>query len=191
MGLSGDEAVSDYESDTFYGRPGIDSHAGRSPVYFPVSIGKFILMSVVTGGLYELYWSYRNWSYIKQQHGLKILPFWRAWFTLFFHYDLLKRMKVDLGQLVPVDYSAGWLTVAYVLLNLAWRLPDPFFYVAFLAFLPVLPVVGAVNAANLGAVSPESMNSRLSGWNILAVVLFAAQWFGELLFWLRPDLLPS
>lgn len=105
-------AVSAEESDASAYRSDLSPGASQPAVYFPVSTRKFIVMSVATGGLYELYWSYRNWDYIKRRDGLKIMPFWRAWFTLFFHYDLLKRMKGDLGSLALVDYSPGWLTRA-------------------------------------------------------------------------------
>ena len=49
-----------------------------------VPTGKFILLSVITFGIYELVWFYRNWNLLKEDKGLKISPFWRAFFAPFF-----------------------------------------------------------------------------------------------------------
>jgi len=161
------------------------------PAYFPVSTTKFIVMSVATGGLYELYWSYRNWKFVKHHESRKIMPFWRAFFVLFFHYDLLKTIKRDLGVRVPVDYSAGWLTVAYLVWLLTWRLPDPFWIVSYMTFVPLLPVVAAINNANAGRVSDEHMNTRFTAWNVAMIVVFGVLQALNLALLLRPELLPS
>ena len=140
-------------------------------VFFPVSRTKFVVMSIVTFGLYDLYWSYKNWSYLKKQDGLKISPFWRAWFVLFFHYSLLQRMKNRLGHRTSATYNSAPLTVAYFALLLSARLPDPLSLLSMLSFIPVLPVVLAVEAAN-ASVPADLLNTRFSGWNVTAIVVF-------------------
>jgi hypothetical protein len=169
--------------------PEFDLPAGET-AYFPVSTLKFIVMSVVTGGLYQLYWSYRNWKFVKNHYKRKILPFWRAWFVLFFHYDQVRQIKTDLGARVLVDYRPGWLTIAYLVWLLVWRLPEPFSLVTYLDFVPLLPVVAAINAANRVSIPEERMNSRFSGWNLAVIAVFVILQVFRLVLTIWPGLSP-
>ncbi len=62
------------------------------PLYFPVSLLKLVIMSVVTAGIYEIYWMYKNWALVREREKLDIRPFWRAFFGFFFCYSLFKRV---------------------------------------------------------------------------------------------------
>ena len=42
------------------------------PRYYPVSTTKLVVLSILTGGLYEIYWFYKNWKWIKQRDGSSI-----------------------------------------------------------------------------------------------------------------------
>lgn len=152
-------------------------------VFFPVSAMKFAIMSLLTFGLYELYWGYRQWSYLKRSQGLKISPFWRAWFQLFFTYGLLKYIRgTALQHGSRVEYSSGWLTVGYlVTLVIGSRLPVPYGIVGALAWLFLLPVVNAVNEVNraLGT-SADQLNTKLAKWNWLAVAIGGLMWLAIL-----------
>ncbi len=48
---------------------------------FPVATHKFIVLSVCSLGIYELYWCYQNWKRLKQASGERLSPFWRAVFA--------------------------------------------------------------------------------------------------------------
>lgn len=169
----------------------VDLAPSEAVEYFPVSTLKFLVMDIATGGIYELYWFYKNWKYLKVRFGFKLSPFWRTFFAPLFCYDLMKRVREDVSARVPADYAAGWLATAYFLLNMAWRLPDQWSYVGYLTFLPLLPVVWAVNDANRHRVSSEAMNGRFSGWNIAMIVVFILLRALDVVFWIRPELLPS
>ena len=56
------------------------------------STGKFIILSILSLGIYELVWMYRNWKFFKEKEKTDISPFWRAWFAIFFIYFLLKKI---------------------------------------------------------------------------------------------------
>ena len=104
--------------------------------FSPVRLDKFVLMSILTFGLYELVWFYRNWRYVKQAENSNIWPWARAFFAPLWYYALLKRL----------DYTnAAILVVAYWLLVSLWRLPDPYFLVSTLSFLPLMPAVQRIN----------------------------------------------
>jgi hypothetical protein len=186
-----DEAPSLDASDEATIAAASDEQALEPPIYFPVSVPKMIVMSIASGGFYQLYWSYRNWKYIRQADDSTISPFWRAVFALFFHYSLVKRVKADTSARTVVLYHPALLTVLYLSLLLAWQLPGFWRYVSYLDFLALLPVVQAVNSANEGRAFPWSMNTRFTGWNLALIALAIAGLAIEVLRWVRPELWPS
>jgi hypothetical protein len=55
------------------------------PVFFPVSILKLVLLSLCSFGLYQFYWFYKNWQYVKEHERAHMRVAWRvlashAWF---------------------------------------------------------------------------------------------------------------
>src|SRR5258708_1698326 len=54
----------------------IPSQTGE-PLFFSVSLLKLLVMSTVTLGLYDLYWFYKNWTFVKERTARDISPFWR------------------------------------------------------------------------------------------------------------------
>ena len=137
-------------------------HDLRTGAYFPVSPRKFIALSVLTGGLYEIYWFYKNWAFIRSRDESRIVPLARALFAPLWYPALLVDLRRNLpnGPLIP----GGVLGPAaiYFLLTMSWRLPDPLWLVSFLSFVPLLPAVLRIN----GVVTPEVSDNyvRNSRW---------------------------
>jgi len=93
--------------------------SGAMFLYIPT--GRLIGMSIATFGLYQVYWIYRNWRFLKDRDGLNIQPFWRGVFGIFFISSLFNRIKTDAaGNRTPVgDFSAsgmstGWIVVILI-----------------------------------------------------------------------------
>ena len=63
-------------------------NSAKGPRYFYVSRLKFFLMWLCTFSLYEIYWSYKNWTYIKERDERNISPVWRSVFAPFWYYSL-------------------------------------------------------------------------------------------------------
>jgi len=63
--------------------------------YYPVSSLKFYLLSVFTGGLYSMYWFYKNWVYVKSREHSKIIPWGRALFQSLWFYPFYKTFSRD------------------------------------------------------------------------------------------------
>jgi len=137
-------------------------------VYFPVSPRKFVAMSVLTWGLYEIYWFYKNWSFVRARDRSGILPWARALFAPLWYPALLGDLRRNLegGPIVP----GGRLVpaAAYLLLSASWRLPDPFWLVSFLSFAPLLPIVHRINAVNRDVSGEYAKNSS---WKLRHLVL--------------------
>ena len=119
------------------------------PLFLHISVGRLILLSIASGGLYEAYWIYKNWRYIKERDGLKIRPFWRGIFGIFFCHSLLKRIHDDseAGAIQKPTFSprglaTGWV-ILMILANLIGRAPGAlasviaFVMPSYLCFMPV------------------------------------------------------
>ena len=142
------------------------------PVFFAVSPLKLVVMSTVTFGIYELYWFYKNWKLIKQRTDSNIMPFWRAFFGVFFCYSCFKEVKdVASSRGISFSSSPGWLATGWIILTLCWRLPDPYWFVCWLTPLFLIPIQNAINRLNAVVAPNHNPNSRFSGWNIAGTVV--------------------
>lgn len=137
--------------------------------YYPVSIVKFVLLSLVTFGLYFFYWFYKNWSYVKNRDQSNIRPIWRSVFLNFWCYSLL----IDLdratrqeagkpkGNTAKSLYNAALAILFFFLVSYSWRLPDPYWLVSFLSFVPLLHAVADINGLNGRSGYHYRRNSRI------------------------------
>ena len=70
--------------------------------YYPTHPLKFTFLSLVTFGLYSLYWCYKCWKYIKVQEKTRIMPFWRAFFAPFWTFALASRILGPTKNWLPL-----------------------------------------------------------------------------------------
>src|SRR5687768_6826887 len=118
--------------------------------YMQTSTAKVFVLGIVTFGLYQLLWFYRNWTAIKKTKEPKIWPFWRAVFSVFFAWPLFKYILSSAReQGFAKKYSAGWLAFVFAASTLIGnglgRYPEYHLGVAIAAivvlFTSLLPVV--------------------------------------------------
>jgi hypothetical protein len=132
---------------------------------------KFILLSVITFGIYELVWFYRNWKLLKQEKDLKISPFWRAWFAPFWAGSIAGHLQKYLKEKnIPCDYSSTLIGISYFIIFILWRLPDPYWLVSFFTFIPMLPLVNSMNEYW----QKEEQNlppKKFTWWQIILLIL--------------------
>jgi len=147
-------------------------------LYIPVS--RLVVMSIVSMGLYEMYWIYRNWRYLKERDGLKIQPFWRGWFGVFYCHSILKAILTDrqTNAIEKASFSAGGLATGWiilVILGAAMGRSDEA-AVTFLgtlislpSFLFFLPVQNYINRVN-ERISPRPPYKSWSAGHIVCLV---------------------
>ena len=142
----------------------------RSAIYYPVSSGKFIVLSVLTWGIYELYWFYKNWSFVRHRDGSGILPFWRAVFCPLWYPALLLDFRRNQGRTSISTPDVVFPSLTYLILGSMWHLDDPFWLIAWLSFAPLLPMVQRINARN-----PENSlhYASNSSWKLRHLLLAA------------------
>lgn len=119
-------------------------------ILMPVGLLKLTILSMTTLGLYQAYWMYRNWRYLKKLHRTKIRPNGRADYPFFFVYPLFKQIRalgLSIEPAVP-SIAPFWLFAAWVGLTLLVNLPDPYYFMGTLDVLPLLCVQAYVNKLN-------------------------------------------
>ncbi|TWH99200.1 hypothetical protein IP90_03191 [Luteimonas cucumeris] len=141
-------------------------------------------MSVCTFGLYQVYWFYRNWHYVKHREHSRISPPWRSVLGVFFCYPLLHRIAATARE-NGVAAPPAIIAVAWIVTGLMSYLPEPYLLLSFGAVVFLVPVQRAANAINAGLAPAHDRNVGFSGWNIAALVfggsLFALSAIGVLI----------
>ncbi|NNG01104.1 MAG: DUF3857 domain-containing protein [Desulfobacteraceae bacterium] len=133
--------------------------------FYPVSTGKYVILSIATMGIYSLYWFYRQWKYIKQRDDSPMLPFWRAFFLPFWFYSLFREMRADsekrMGKsILPDGVWMVLLLIVYIATNLMDRLDGIFVFISTLNLLCLLPFLNYTQYINRTRQEFISFNSR-------------------------------
>lgn len=144
----------------------------ETPPFFATSIIKLSVMSVCTFGLYELYWFYRNWQLIKARERLNIMPFWRAFFGVFFCYQCFSRIReYDHPELAVSSFAAGPLAAGWIVFTVLWRLPDPYWLICDLSFVFLIPVQHHANQINNAVAPGHDPNARFTWLNWISIAI--------------------
>jgi hypothetical protein len=140
--------------------------------FFAVSPFKLVALSVCSLGLYQIYWFYKNWVLIKEHSEPHIVPWARAFFGVFWCYSCFEFIRNDeRHHNIEPTLPAGPLAIAWIAVSLAWRLPEPYYLIAFLAPLPLVPVQVHVNRINALTAPGHDKNTHFGAWNWLVVVV--------------------
>jgi hypothetical protein len=148
------------------------SASDATPIYFPVSLTKFVVMHFCTVGMYQLFWFYENWKLILERERSDASPFWKTFFMFIYCYALFEKVRssavsLKTGHSISVHVLAtGWL-----LLSSLWLLPDPYGLVALLSIVFLIPVQQAATRVNESLVPGHDRNERFTALNIVAVVI--------------------
>jgi hypothetical protein len=140
--------------------------------FFRVSTRKFVILSICTLSLYELYWFYKNWQLIKIRERNDISPAIRSIFAFFFCYQVFCKVR-DYPANVANNNSlaAGALATGWILTTLLWKLPDPYWLICFSAVIFMVPVQMAAERVNAAAAPLSATNDRFSGINWLTILV--------------------
>lgn len=139
--------------------------------WFSVSLTKLVVMLLCTLMMYQLYWLYQQWRRVKEREQLDILPAARAFFAIFFVYQLFGKVReFDTPSGRNRSLAAGALAAGWIITSLLWRLPDPYWLVAFTGILFLLPVQAQANAINAEIDPAFDRNDRFTLLNWLVIV---------------------
>lgn len=163
----------DQESfDTHSAAAVIPSTSDSNPIYFPVSLTKFVVMHFCTVGMYQLYWFYENWKLILERDQSDASPFWKTFFMFIYCYTLFEKVRSSAAALkVAHSISVQILATGWILLSTLWLLPDPYGLVALLSIVFLIPVQQAANRVNESLMPGHDRNERFTALNMVAVVI--------------------
>ncbi len=153
---------------------GTHSQLGRTnlqdeTLYYPVSPAKLVTLSLLTFGVYEIYWFYRNWKYVRERDLSNISPFWRSVFSVIWYPSLCADLRRTLpDSAVASSGVLNCMALLYFALSISWRAPDPYWLVTCLTFIPLLPAARAIAAVNRPTSPDFRENSR---WRFRHIVL--------------------
>ncbi len=146
--------------------------------YFPIAVFKFILLSVMTRGIYLSYWMYRNWKYLKNKDSSSIMPIARSFFfPIFWFYPLFNRLADDSnerfqGNRVFAKPLAILFAVGYFLLfvGASFSIYEELMIVS-IPFL-FIPLVNYINHINEPDSDAYKYNSKWNARHMVACILF-------------------
>lgn len=153
------------------------NYQSEGQVFFPVSIVKLSIFSVVTFGLYSTYWFYRNWKYVKDSERTAIMPIARAIFSCFWFYPLYKKL-VDSSSgklqknILPVRWIAMLMAVCFFILESVANIDYIGIPSMILAPLLLIPLANYINHIAEGDDSGYGVNSKWRVRHYLLTVFF-------------------
>lgn len=136
-----------------------------------IPVWKFALFSIVTMGIYQMYWNYKNWKFFKEKDNLDVSPFWRTFFMPIFLSSLFDRFSDMLkAEGHQKSYPTPFLILTWVILYTYCPYAEGpvwlAYYLSFIAFIPVL------NSLNIywKEKSPELPEKLLTAWQIILLI---------------------
>jgi len=131
-----------------------------------LSTTQFMVLYILSFGLYGIWWMYKSWKFFKEKDHLDIMPAARAIFAVIFIYSLFERIK-QYAQTngYTNDFSILLCVIGFILLNALSRLPDPYWLVSFLGGFFLIAPLNAMNYAikhsdDFKGVDQQGFNSR-------------------------------
>lgn len=113
-----------------------------------ISLNKFIILSILSFGLYEVWWMYKAWRFFQYKDELDIRPLLRSLFSVFFLYSLFyKILKFAKEKGYKGYYPSILLFIGFFIANLLAKLPEPLSVLSSLSIVFLIPPFKALNFA--------------------------------------------
>lgn len=141
------------------------------PWYFEVATTKFVVMSIVTFGIYDLYWVYQQWQCERARTGEDLSPFWRTFFTPIWTFSLFRRISRVSEETGTGGIPHQAYALIYFLSIFTVRLPDPYWLISVLGFVPMIPVQSAATRVNQTVAPGAPPNDRYTLPNVVMIVV--------------------
>jgi len=137
-----------------------------------VPLWKFALLSLVTFGVYEFVWFYKNWKLLNKEGELNISPFWRTFFAPFFAVSLAGNLQKYLkSKNVTCDYSPRVVGIGYLFIFSLWKLPDPYWLISSFSFIPLLLLVNSMNTYWMKEEGEELPLKEFDWWQVILIAV--------------------
>lgn len=141
--------------------------------YYPISVKKFTIMNLCTGGIYLIFWFYKSWNYIQQRDdNTKFGALVMALLSPIFFYPFIKDVNSQLASEEEKQINfPGILAFSFFIINLTWKSPDPYWLLSVFSFLFVIPVLKQINNLNKQFPQIINKNSKFYKKNYLIIMV--------------------
>lgn len=147
--------------------------------FYPIAAWKFWFLSLVSLGIYDAYWMYRNWKAIKIKTNEEMMPIARGIFVIFWVYPLFLRLKEDSedrfqSNKVLATWLAGSIAAAYFLFYVgSYFIDGSIYWILFLcAPLLFLPFINYINNCNKLEPAALIFNTKWRFRQVFTAMLF-------------------
>lgn len=134
--------VSDIPLTSFH--PKIEKISDVTPIWI------FIILNILSLGIYQIYWFYKTWSFFKEKERLDISPIGRAIFSLVFAYTLFEKIFILTEDKVhKKGFPPGVVAVVYYIFTMIvssiGSVYTPLTLASAFTFIPLMSVVDVMN----------------------------------------------
>jgi hypothetical protein len=113
-----------------------------------INLNKFIILSIMTLGLYEIWWVYKSWRFFQFKEETNILPTIRTIFNIIYLIPLLNKiLKFSKSLGYKSNYYSVLLYIGYFLVGFLCYLSVPLLFVSLFKFVFLIPAFDALNYA--------------------------------------------
>ncbi len=134
----------------------IENQYQQDTKFFYIPKIRFVILSFISLGLFQNYWIYKNWQFIRDRERPEIKPFWRGFFGIFFCHSLLNYVKNDkeLNSNIKANFNSSNLATEWIIFsiigNLLAKTHDNIYFcigliISTLSFLFLCPVQNYIN----------------------------------------------
>ena len=112
-----------------------------------IPVWKFALFSIASAGLYQMYWNYKSWKFLKERDSIEVSPFWRTFFMPIFLSSLFDRFSDMLrADGYKTSYPTPLLIFIWVILYTYCPYAEgPMWLAYYLSFVALIPVLNDLN----------------------------------------------
>ena len=143
-----------------------------------LSTQKFIILSILSLGLYEVWWIFKSWRFFRDKDNLDIMPAARAIFAIFFLNSLFENIQdFSKSKGYSKTFSSVGCFIGYIGLTFVSKLPDPYWMVSFLSMLFLIPALeslnyGIKNSGDYRIIENGNYNNRQIGILVIGSILW-------------------
>jgi hypothetical protein len=123
-----------------------------------------VVLSVATGGLYQLAWFYKNWWLVSVRRRQRYSAIARSCFFFVFIYPMFRDIRASAERHgVVTALSPGAVAASYLIFGFIAQVDDALLPIGFLTVIPLAMVQALVNRINATIAPDAYRNEQLTG----------------------------
>jgi hypothetical protein len=154
----------------------------RFSFYQPV--WHFVLLSVITFGIYDIYWYYRNWKNLKEYKNMNFSPAWRTvgLFIPILNFFLIYKAHKEYRNLIKEvgikrDIYPGLILLVIIISIRLINLPDPYWLLSLISTIPLAIVQGILNELWKEVQPGYIHRTQFSARQMILIIIGGVLWF--------------